>query len=120
MAHQPARKPGEWLRSLRASSTERVRVQLCAEVLVSFPVAVFVHGSPGFVGPEMLGISSELENDLVVWLRWWQERVGLGDDDDDDEADDVDEEWRGWQEEGALLLERLKLELGDDCDVDWV
>jgi hypothetical protein len=104
-------KSGEWLRQVQSEKVGRVRIQLSPEVLVEFPVEVFVGHGPGYVTAHMLGISPELEADLSQWLRWWQARVGLGDI-DDEEVDDEASEWSHWNQAGDRLCQRLKEELG--------
>jgi hypothetical protein len=103
--------PGEWLRRLVSESGGAVRFQLSAEVLVDFPVEVFIQGNPGFVTAEMLGVSPRLERDLVAWLRWWQGHVGL-DGGDDDQGPEHPEGWRIWAQQRELLTVRLCQELG--------
>jgi hypothetical protein len=66
----------EWLRQVQSEIAGQVRMQLSAEVLVEFPVEVFLGHGLGYATVHMLGISSELEADLIQWLRWWQERFG--------------------------------------------
>jgi hypothetical protein len=97
-------------------------VHLSPEVMVNFPVEVFASHGFGYVSAEMLGLSPELAADLIRWLRWWQERVGPGDDDEegDDEVEEAADEWRRWTDDGTRLLRRLKDELGTGFDIDWV
>lgn len=119
MARERPGEPDRWLRDLQAATTGSVRVQLSPEVFVDFPVEVFDHRGPGYVSAETLGISQPLEVDLTRWLRWWQDRVGFGDEGGEDEEMDADE-WRQWNEDGARLLERLKDELGPGFEVHQV
>ena len=87
-------------------------MQLSPEVLVEFPVEVFLGHGPGHATAHMLGISPELEADLVQWLRWWQERVGLGGIDDEELGDVEAAEWNHWNLAGHRLCQRLQEELG--------
>ena len=115
-------QPGQWLRDVRDRSSGPVRVQLSCDFTVGFPVEVFVDGHPGYVGPEMLGISDGLATDLTEFQRWWEAHSSFDDDleDEDQESPAEKAEWRRWQEDGASLVERLKTELGPGFEVDWV
>jgi hypothetical protein len=95
-----------------------VRVRLSPEVGVDFPVEVFAGHGFGYVNGPMLGISPGLEADLIRWQRWWQDRVGWGDEDDDASVD-ASGEWTRWHDGGAALRERLEVELGPGFDVAW-
>ena len=108
---------GGWLRRVQSQTPGKVCIKLSPEVLVDFPVEVFVGRGPGYVRAHMLGISPQLEVDLIQWLRWWQERVGLGDIDDEEVDDEESAEWSHWDQAGDELCQRLKEELGSGFDV---
>lgn len=116
MAAEGREKSGEWLRQVQSKTAGQVRVRLSPEVLVEFPVEVFLGHGLGYVTGRMLGIRPELEADLIQWLRWWQERVGLGDV-DDEEVDDEAADWSHWNQAGDRLCQRLKEELGPEFHV---
>lgn len=67
--------------------------------------------APGFVGPDTLGLSQQLERRLIDWLRWWQHHVSPGGDEvvAGDEA-----EWQRWNQEGQRLRQALQEELGEE------
>jgi hypothetical protein len=64
----------KWIDRLLAHTGERVNVQLSVEQGLTFPVEVFAEHGPAFVGPGTLGLSQQLEHDLIDWLSWWQGR----------------------------------------------
>jgi hypothetical protein len=112
-------------RSPRADRVDRlvartdgsVRVQLSAEIGVDFPVEVFDERGPGFVQPGTLGLTHDLEGDLIAWLRWWQQHVSPG---GEEIAGGDDREWEQWSEEGRVLCERVQQELGGEFLVRFV
>jgi len=108
------RQPAPWLEELVARSDGPVEVQVSPEILVDFPVEVFDETGPGFVRAGSLGISVALQQELIVWLRWWQVHVNVNG--DEVIAGDEDE-WRRWERDGSSLRERLQQELGPDFSV---
>src|SRR3954453_9519455 len=99
-----------WIDRLEAASAEPVMVQLSPEPGVTFPVEVFPDHGPGFVGPDALGLSQQLERDLINWLHWWQHHVSPG---GDEVVTGDDAEWRRWGREGQRLRQALQQELGE-------
>lgn len=111
---------GQWLREVRSETAGKVRVHLSCEHLVTFPVEVFVGGHPGFVGPDMLGISDSLARDLIDFQTWWQAHTSFSGDEDGSESPAERVEWAKWHDSGEILLHRLQQELGEDYEVAWV
>jgi hypothetical protein len=101
----------KWIDRLVAQTGEPVHVQLSPEQQVRFPVEVFVEHGPGFVGPGTLGLSQQLERDLIDWLSWWQQHVSPG---GDAIVNGDDAEWRRWALEGERLRQVLQRELGQE------
>jgi hypothetical protein len=99
-----------WIDRLVAASAEPVIVQLSPEPGVTFPVELFTDHGPGFVGPDALGLSQQLERDLINWLHWWQPHVSPG---GDEVVTGDDAEWRRWGQEGQRLRQALQQELGE-------
>lgn len=100
-----------WIDRLVAASDEPVNVQLSPEPGVAFPVEVFADAGPGFVGPDTLGLSQQLERDLVDWLRRWEHHVRPG---GDEVVAGNDAEWLLWGREGQRLRQALQEELGEE------
>lgn len=100
----------EWVDRLVARSSGPVGVQLSPEQGVGFPVEVFVEHGPGFVGPGTLGLSHEIEHELIAWLQWWKDHVSPG---GDEVVGGGEVEWRRWVQERDRLRQRLQSELGD-------
>ena len=69
------KRRADWIDRLVTQTGEPVRVQLSPEPGISFPVEVFAGSKPGFVSPGTLGLSQQLERDLIDWLRWWGQHV---------------------------------------------
>ena len=92
-------------------------MNLSPDLFVGFPVEVVVDGRPGYVDPDMLGISESLSRDLERFQDWW-ERHGADDEDAGDPSQDV--EWDNWRQHGNQLVKRLQSELGDDYVVAWI
>jgi hypothetical protein len=114
MDDEPRSSRAEWIDRLVAESTTPVRVQLSPEQEVGFPVEVFVEHGPGFVGPGALGLSQELETDLIEWLRWWQHHISPG---GDEVVGGGEAEWHRWGQERERLRKRLQSELGGEFRV---
>ena len=134
-----------WLDGVTAGPSGRVRVHLSVDAFVGFPVEVEEVDGPAFqaavafaglqpedvdgifacVGPEMLGISAFLAEDLKSFQRWWEEHgdpFGSDDVDEEDEEDEAVEEdpaWARWRATGWQLVDRLQVELGPRYDVTW-
>lgn len=116
----PVEPPGQWLRDVRDHASGPVQVQLSCDWFVGFPVEMFVEGQPAYVGPEMLGLSQALTDDLIAHQRWWEEHASFDDDGERSEGDVERAGWRRWGEDGAYLVERLRTELGPGYEVTWV
>ena len=134
--------PGAWLRAVAPGSLGKVRVRLSVDMCVDLPVEVEVVSGPmfrecvafagleledvdgifGYVGPEMLGISRSLAEDLRAFQRWWEEHGDPLGDASDQELDAMEQEpeWLRWEATGWQLLERLRRELGPRYDVQWL
>jgi hypothetical protein len=100
-----------WIDRLVAASAEPVNVQLSSEPGVRFPVEVFADRGPGFVAPGSLGLSQQLERDLIDWLHWWEHHVSPG---GDAVVAGDDAEWWLWGQEGQRLRQALQRELGEE------
>jgi hypothetical protein len=109
-------RPAAWIRELRLSSGQPVKVQLSPDFFVDFPVEVFTETGPGYVSAQMLGVSDQLGSDLTAWQRWFNDHTDTG-----SEPMELgpQSEWDEWGRQGAGLLDRLKLELGPDFDIRW-
>jgi hypothetical protein len=103
-----------WIDRLLAQTVGQVNVQLSPEQGLTFPVEVFAEHGPGFVDSGTLGLSQQLEHDLIEWLSWWQRHVSPG---GDEVADGDDVEWRRWADEGERLRQVLQQELGHEFKV---
>ncbi|MBA2952703.1 hypothetical protein GON03_22015 [Nocardioides sp. MAH-18] len=101
----------KWIDRLLAQTVGPVNVQLSPEPGLTFPVEVFAEHGPGFVAPGTLGLSQQLEHDLIDWLSWWQRHVSPG---GDEVVDGDDAEWRRWGHEGERLRQVLQQELGQE------
>jgi hypothetical protein len=110
MTADARREPATWVRDLQERTRSAVCVQLSADLGVDFPVEVFDEHGPGYVTPGSLGLSSELEEDLMRWQRWWEDHING---DGDEIAGGTDDEWRAWMLQRDALVERLRQELGD-------
>jgi hypothetical protein len=110
-------EPGAWLREVGSRTSRPVRVSLSPDLSVGFPVEVVVDGRPGYVDPEMLGISESLSRDLEEFQDWW-ERHRTDDEGGSDPSEEA--EWAQWRQQGNQLVKRLQMELGDDYYVAWI
>lgn len=108
---EAGRQRAGWIDRLVAQTVGPVEVRLSPEQGPTFPVEVFDEHGPGFVHPGTLGLSNQLEHDLIEWLSWWQRHVGPG---GDEVADGDDAEWRRWGQEGERLRQVLQQELGHE------
>jgi hypothetical protein len=101
--------PALWVRELQGRNKRPVELQLSCETGVDFPVEVFDERGPGFVGTGTLGLSRDLENDLIRWQRWWENHV---DEYGTEATGGTDAQWQSWSTTADRLAERLRQELG--------
>lgn len=90
-----------------------VTVRVCAD-WYACPLWIGSETPGSQPGLESLGLTGELVSDFKIWNDRWME---LADSDEDDADWSTSDEVIRWNERGRELANRLRDELGSNCDV---